>query len=122
MALHSARGKLIGVIGDEDTCVGFLLGGVGELNKNRQPNFMVVDKSTPLQEIEDTLKLFIRRDDISIILINQNIAEMVRHILDQHTAPVPAILEIPSKDSPYDPNKDSILRRAKGLFSADDLK
>ena len=79
MALHSARGKLIGVIGDEDTCVGFLLGGVGELNKNRQPNFMVVDKSTPLQEIEDTLKLFIRRDDISIILINQNIAEMVRY-------------------------------------------
>ena len=77
MALHSARGKLIGVIGDEDTCVGFLLGGVGELNKNRQPNFMVVDKATPLQEIEDTLKLFIRRDDISIILINQNIAEMV---------------------------------------------
>ena len=73
----------------------------------------------------------------------------VRHILDNHTSPVPAILEIPSKDSPYDPNKDSILRyilitiacvfmycvstiivimqlfvfrRAKGLFSADDLK
>ena len=110
MALHAARGKLIGVIGDEDTCVGFLLGGVGELNKNRQPNFMVVDKNTPLQEIEDTLKTFIRRDDISIILINQNVAEMVRHILDAHSAPVPAILEIPSKDSPYDPNKDSILR------------
>ena len=34
----------------------------------------------------------------------------VRHILDNHTSPVPAILEIPSKDSPYDPNKDSILR------------
>lgn len=29
----------------QDTCVGFLLGGIGELNKNRQPNFMVVDKS-----------------------------------------------------------------------------
>ena len=71
---------------------------------------MVVDKNTPLQEIEDTLKTFIRRDDISIILINQNVAEMVRHILDAHSAPVPAILEIPSKDSPYDPNKDSILR------------
>ena len=98
MAIHAARGKLLGVIGDEDTCVGFLLGGVGELNKNRQPNFMVVDKNTPIQEIEDTLKGFIRRDDISIILINQNIAEMVRHILDTHTAPVPAILEIPSKE------------------------
>merc|ERR1712221_27522 len=85
--MGSARGKLIGVIGDEDTCVGFLLGGVGELNKNRQPNFLVVDKNTQLQEIEETLKTFIRRDDISIILINQNIAEMVRHILDGHTAP-----------------------------------
>ena len=29
---------------------------------------------------------------------------------------------LPSKDSPYDPNKDSILRRAKGMFSAEDLK
>ena len=28
----------------QDTCVGFLLGGIGELNKNRQPNFLVVDK------------------------------------------------------------------------------
>merc|ERR1712128_100768 len=121
MAISSARGKLIGVIGDEDTCVGFLLGGVGELNKNRQPNFMVVDKNTSVQEIEDCLKEFIRRDDIDIILINQNCAELVRHVLDAHTAPIPAILEIPSKDSPYDPTKDSILRRAKGMFSAEDM-
>ena len=26
---------------------------------------------------------------------------------------MPAVLEIPSKDHPYDPSKDSILRRAK---------
>ena len=78
MAIHAARGKLMGVIGDEDTCVGFLLGGVGELNKNRQPNFLVVDKNTAVSDIEDTLKTFIRRDDISIILINQNVAEMVK--------------------------------------------
>ena len=68
----------MGVIGDEDTCVGFLLGGVGELNKNRQPNFLVVDKNTAVSDIEDTLKTFIRREDISIILINQNVAEMVK--------------------------------------------
>jgi len=116
------RGKLISVIGDEDTCVGFLLGGIGELNKNRQPNFMVVDKTTSVSDIEDCLKNFIKRDDIDIILINQNVAEMVRHVTDAHTAPLPAILEIPSKDSPYDPTKDSILRRAKGMFSAEDLK
>ena len=35
MAIASARGKLIGVIGDEDTCVGFLLGGIGKLLNNK---------------------------------------------------------------------------------------
>ena len=29
----------------QDTCTGFLLGGIGELNKKREPNFLVVDKS-----------------------------------------------------------------------------
>lgn len=29
----AAKGKILAVIGDEDTVVGFLLGGVGELNK-----------------------------------------------------------------------------------------
>merc|ERR1711953_1115221 len=122
MALAAARGKLIGVIGDEDTCVGFLLGGIGEMNKNRHPNFMVVDKNTAITDIEDCLKKFIKRDDIDIILINQNIAELVRTTIDGHTAPVPAILEIPSKDHPYDPSKDSILRRAKGMFNPEDMR
>ncbi|ODN02211.1 V-type proton ATPase subunit F [Orchesella cincta] len=73
MTMHSSiKGKLIAVIGDEDTCVGFLLGGIGEINKNRQPNFFVVDKNTSISEIEETFKKFIRRDDIDIILINQN--------------------------------------------------
>lgn len=50
------RGKLIAVIGDEDTCTGFLLGGIGELNKNRKPNFLVVEKDTSITEIEETFK------------------------------------------------------------------
>ncbi|XP_014276444.1 V-type proton ATPase subunit F 1 [Halyomorpha halys] len=122
MALHSAiKGKLLAVIGDEDTCVGFLLGGVGEINKNRHTNFMVVDKNSSVGEIEDTFKRFLKRDDIDIILINQNIAEMIRHVIDAHIHPIPAILEIPSKDHPYDANKDSILRRAKGMFNPEDM-
>lgn len=52
----AGRGKLIAVIGDEDTCTGFLLGGVGELNKNRKPNFLVVEKDTSITEIEETFK------------------------------------------------------------------
>lgn len=34
-------------------------------------------------------------------------------MIDAHSSPVPAVLEIPSKDHPYDASKDSILRRAK---------
>ena len=37
--------------------------------------------------------------------------------IDSHTQPIPAVLEIPSKDHPYDPTKDSILRRARVSFS-----
>lgn len=66
-----------------------------------------------MSEIEECFKRFVKRDDIDIILINQNVAEMVRHVIDAHTSPVPAVLEIPSKDHPYDASKDSILRRAK---------
>lgn len=124
MTLSSAKGKLIAVIGDEDTCVGFLLGGIGEVNRAKNPslNFLVVDKNTPNTEIEDTFRAFLKRGDIDIILINQSIAEGIRHVIDGHKDPVPAILEIPSKDHPYDPSKDSILRRAKGMFSAEDYR
>uniref|UniRef100_UPI00398E66E7 V-type proton ATPase subunit F n=1 Tax=Pristiophorus japonicus TaxID=55135 RepID=UPI00398E66E7 len=116
------RGKLIAVIGDEDTCTGFLLGGIGELNKNRRPNFLVVEKETSVAEIEETFKSFLSRDDIGIILINQYIAEMIRHVIDAHTLSIPAVLEIPSKEHPYDASKDSILRRAKGMFTTDDFR
>lgn len=37
---------------------------------------------------------FLNRDDIGIILINQYIAEMVRHALDAHQRSIPAVLEI----------------------------
>jgi len=117
-----AKGKLISIIGDEDTCTGFLLGGIGELDKHRKPNFLVVDKNTSVSDVEEAFKAFSTRDDIAIILINQNIAEMIRHVLDNYTQPIPAVLEIPSKDHPYDSSKDSILRRAKGMFAAEDFR
>ena len=115
---------LILILFYQDTCVGFLLGGIGELNRAKSPqhNFMVVDKNTTTTEIEETFKAFIKRDDIDVVLINQNIAELIRYVIDAHTAPTPAILEIPSKDHPYDPTKDSILRRARGMFNADEYR
>ncbi|XP_044285487.1 V-type proton ATPase subunit F [Varanus komodoensis] len=118
----AGRGKLIAVLGDEDTVTGFLLGGVGELDKHRRPNFLVVEKETALAEIEEAFRGFLGREDIGIILINQYIAEMIRHAIDAHTKSIPAVLEIPSKEHPYDASKDSILRRAKGMFTAEDLR
>ncbi|EPB71613.1 V-type ATPase, F subunit [Ancylostoma ceylanicum] len=118
----AVKGKILAVIGDEDTVVGFLLGGVGELNKARKPNYLIVDKQTGIQEIEDAFKSFVARDDIAIILINQHIAEMIRYAVDQHTSSIPAVLEIPSKEAPYDPSKDSILNRARGLFNPEDFR
>ncbi|CAI2726580.1 unnamed protein product [Schistosoma spindalis] len=122
MAVSAARGKLIAVIGDEDTCTGFLLSGTGEVDKNRRPNFFVVDKNTSLIDVEDVFRTFVGRDDIAIILIVQNVAEMIRHLIDSHNVAVPAILEIPNRDIPYDASKDTILKRAKGLFSAEDFR
>lgn len=52
---------------------------------------------TAVSEIEDCFKRYVKRDDIDIILINQNIAELIRHVIDAHTSPLPAVLEIPSK-------------------------
>ena len=37
------------------------------------------------------------------------IANEIRYILDDYNRVIPTVLEIPSKDSPYDPEKDSIM-------------
>ena len=44
---------------------------------------------------------------------------MIRVVVDSYNKPVPAILEIPSKEHPYDPAQDSILARVKHMFSSD---
>jgi len=118
-AKGAKKGQLVAVIGDKDTCTGFLLGGIGDVNMKRQKNFFVVNTESSIHEIEEAFTGFLQRPDIAIILITQKVAEEIRHLLDLHTAAIPAVLEIPSKDFPYDSSKDSILKRAKGMFSAD---
>ncbi|XP_070852215.1 V-type proton ATPase subunit F isoform X2 [Drosophila suzukii] len=114
MSLHSEElGILMAVIGDEDTCVGFLLGGIGEVGEDRETNFMVVEKDTTPGQIEACFKKFLRRPDIAIILINQVYADLIRPTVDAHDLAVPTVLEIPSKQQAYDASKDSILKRAQ---------
>ena len=118
----AGKGKLIAVIGDEDVVVGFVLGGIGELSRNKQTNYFIVSNKTLHSEIEEAFKSFTKRDDIGIILISQNIAETIRGTVDSYNGTIPTVLEIPSKDHPYDPSKDSILRRAKGNLNSDEFR
>ncbi len=43
-------------------------------------------------------------------------AQEIRGLVDGYRQAFPAILEIPSKDHPYDPSKDSVLKRIQKLF------
>ena len=87
-----------------------------------QVNWLI---ETPLSKIESTFEEFTERRDIAIILINQHVniinkvADMVRPMLDAYKQAFPTILEIPSKDHPYDPSKDSVLKRIKKIFGDD---
>jgi len=111
--------NFLAVIGDEDSVTGLLLAGVGHVTPapDSQKNFLVVDAKTENAAIERAFDDFTtKRKDIAILLINQHIADKIRHRVDAYTAAFPSLLEIPSKDHPYDPEKDSVLRRVRRLF------
>ncbi|KAI9761113.1 MAG: H(+)-transporting V1 sector ATPase subunit F [Chaenotheca gracillima] len=111
--------EFLAVIGDEDSVTGLLLAGIGHITQppDSQKNFLVVDAKTENSTIEEAFESFTsQRKDIGIVLINQHIAERIRHRIDEYTSAFPALLEIPSKDHPYDPEKDSVLKRVRKLF------
>ncbi|CAG8516494.1 6788_t:CDS:2 [Diversispora eburnea] len=100
--------NFIAVIGDEDSVTGLLLAGIGHV-EGAKKNFLVVDS-------KETFIEFTKRKDIAIVLINQHIAEDIRQLVDDHDQAFPTVLEIPSKDHQYDPEKDSVLKRVQRLF------
>jgi len=111
--------QFLAVIGDEDSVTGLLLAGVGHVTPapEAQKNFLVVDQKTETSAIEEAFDRFTdQRKDIAILLINQHIADRIRHRVDAYTAAFPSLLETPSKDHPYDPDKDSVLKRVRRLF------
>ncbi len=60
------------------------------------------------------------REDVGIVLISQNIAERVRGLIVEHDAVIPTILEIPSKDTPYEAEKDTVVVRAASILWGQD--
>jgi V-type H+-transporting ATPase subunit F len=89
---------------------GFLLAGVGHRTAS-STNFLIVNPDTPIKTVEETFQNFTLRDDIGIVLINQHVANTIRHVLKAYTATIPTVLEIPSKEHPYDPEQDYIMQR-----------
>lgn len=96
-----------------------------------------MDQKTETSAIEKAFDSYTQeRKDIAILLINQHVcirraerfcfeavadtfakvADKIRQRVDTYTAAFPSLLEIPSKDHPYDPEKDSVLRRVRRLF------
>ncbi|KAF9786136.1 vacuolar ATP synthase [Thelephora terrestris] len=108
--------NLLAVIGDEDSITGLLLAGIGHIDEKHEKNFLIVDSKTQISTIENAFERFTERQDIAILLINQHIAEKIRPMVDRYQNAFPALLEIPSKDHPYDPSKDSVLKRVQKLF------
>ena len=83
----------------------------------QRSNFLIVDAKTPTATIEEKFIEFAqKRKDIAILLINQHVADLIRPLVEGHNRAFPALLEIPSKDHPYDPSKDSVLKRVQRLF------
>ena len=109
-------GYYIAMIGDEDTVTGFLLTGIGQIESDNTSNFLIVREKTPIEDIEKAFNHFTERDDIAILLINQHIANDIRPLIEKFENPLPAILEIPSKDHPYKPEEDTIFKRVSSLL------
>ncbi|CAA9988422.1 vacuolar ATP synthase subunit f, putative [Plasmodium knowlesi strain H] len=107
------------IIGDEDSVVGFLLAGIGFRDGLGKKNFFIVNSKTSKTEIEEVFKEYTSKNDCGVILMNQQIADEIRYLVDLHDKILPTVLEIPSKDKPFDPNKDSIIQRVKLFFGGD---
>lgn len=58
---------------------------------------------------------------LQVDIVFTQVANMIRFLVDSYNKPVPAILEIPSKDHPYDPTHDSVLSRVKYLFNTESV-
>jgi len=120
--MEKAPPGLIAIIGDEDTVTGFLLAGVGHRDARRgnKSNWLVVDpEKTKHDEIAGKFREFTSRRDICVLLITQNLAQEIRYLIKDYTQTIPTILEIPSKNVPYDENKDLILQRVKKMLGRD---
>jgi V-type H+-transporting ATPase subunit F len=118
---NTKNGGLVAIIGDEDTVTGFLLAGIGHRDHLNRVNFLVVDPDrTKHDDIVQMFRQLTTRDDISVILITQNVAQDIRYLISAYDKVIPTILEIPSKDRAYNEGADPIMQRVLRLLGSRD--
>ena len=83
--------------------------------------WLFVATETKQSEIEDFFRKCTSRKDLAILLINQHIANSIRHLVTAHVehGTAPTILEIPSKEFPYSKEQDPIMQTVLHLLGAD---
>merc|ERR1712232_1342644 len=95
----------VGLIADEDTVTGMVLAGIGHVDGQGKKNFMIVDSKSHQKDIADKFEELTKRKDICMIFITQGCADEIRFALNAYSESgqvVPTVLEIPSKEQPYD--------------------
>lgn len=56
---------------------------------------------------------------LSYFFLLFQVADMIREKVNTYKEIMPALLEIPSKEHPYDPDKDAVLQRVNRLSATD---
>ncbi|KAJ3424545.1 v-type proton atpase subunit f [Anaeramoeba flamelloides] len=104
------------IIGDRDTVTGFLLTGMGNSVLKSNSNFLVVDQKTSQEEVEQTFHRLTNDENIAIIIINQTIANTIRHLIDSYEKTIPTVIEIPSKNKKFDFSTDYIMGKLQKML------
>ena len=73
-----------------------------------------------IKEMKEAFVEFTNRDDVGSGLVNQHGAAQSRHLLDDYSKTIPTVLEMPSKDMPYDPAQDYIMQRVSAMLNTGD--
>eukprot|EP00999_Lentomonas_sp_LEN2_P001501 NODE_2553_length_546_cov_58.167064_g2503_i0.p1 GENE.NODE_2553_length_546_cov_58.167064_g2503_i0~~NODE_2553_length_546_cov_58.167064_g2503_i0.p1 ORF type:complete len:122 (+),score=24.87 NODE_2553_length_546_cov_58.167064_g2503_i0:79-444(+) len=106
--------RLIAIIADEDTVTGFLLAGIGNLDRQGKQNFLIVGDKTELGEIEAAFKDFTSRSDVGILLVTSQVAEDIRYLMNDYKKTIPTVLEIYSDNESK--ARDPVLVRINQMF------
>lgn len=83
----------IALISNEKTIAGFEIAGVADCPETK--TVFCLDQSAGKEEILSIFLSLNAREDIGIIFINENFAELISNEIHEHQKAVPSVLAIP---------------------------